>query len=144
MSLSTPNTQAAYAALLLRVSLGVLFLAHAALKLFVFTLPGTVQFFESIGYPGFLAYVVVFAELFGGIALIAGVQVRAVSVLLIPILIGATLQHAGNGWLFTSANGGWEFPAFWTVTLVVQALLGAGAYAIRLPGLPEIGEPRTA
>ncbi len=144
MSLSTPNTQVAYAALLLRVSLGVMFLAHAGLKLFVFTLPGTVQFFESIGYPGFLAYVVVFAELFGGIALIAGVQVRAVSVLLIPILIGATLQHAGNGWLFTSANGGWEFPAFWTVTLAVQALLGAGAYAIRLPGLPEIGEPRTA
>ena len=121
-----------------------MFLAHAGLKLFVFTLPGTVQFFESIGYPGVLAYVVVFAELFGGIALIAGVQVRAVSVLLIPILIGATLQHAGNGWLFTSANGGWEFPAFWTVTLAVQALLGAGAYAIRLPGLPEIGEPRTA
>lgn len=144
MSLTTPNGQAAYAALLLRVSLGVMFLAHAGLKLFVFTLPGTVQFFESIGYPGFLAYVVVFAELFGGIALIAGVQVRAVSVLLIPILIGATLQHAGNGWLFTSANGGWEFPAFWTVTLAVQALLGAGAYAIRLPGLPEIGEPRTA
>ncbi len=144
MSLSTPNGQTAYAALLLRVALGVMFLAHAALKLFVFTLPGTAQFFESIGYPGFLAYLVVFGELFGGIALIAGVQVRAVSVLLIPILIGATLQHAGNGWVFSAQGGGWEFPAFWTVTLVVQALLGAGAYAIRLPGLPEIGEPRTA
>lgn len=144
MSLSTPNGQTAYAALVLRVALGVMFLAHAALKLFVFTLPGTAQFFESIGYPGFLAYLVVFGELFGGIALIAGVQVRAVSVLLIPILIGATLQHAGNGWVFSAQGGGWEFPAFWTVTLVVQALLGAGAYAIRLPGLPEIGEPRTA
>ncbi len=144
MSLSPPNGQAAYAALLLRVSLGVMFLAHAGLKLFVFTLPGTVQFFESIGYPGFLAYLVVFGELLGGIALIVGFQVRAVSVLLIPIMIGATLQHLPAGWLFSSPNGGWEFPAFWTVTLAVQALLGAGAHAVRLPGLPEIGEPRTA
>jgi putative oxidoreductase len=144
MSLSTPNTQSAYAALLLRLSLGVMVLAHGALKVFVFTLPGTVQYFESVGLPGVLAYPVALGEIAGGIALIVGFQVRAVSVLLIPILIGATLQHAGNGWVFSSANGGWEFPAFWTVTLVVQALLGAGAYAIRLPGLPEIGEPRTA
>jgi putative oxidoreductase len=131
-----------YAALLLRVGLGVLFLAHAALKIFVFTIPGTVGFFESIGYPGFAAYLVIVAELAGGVALIAGFQVRLVSVALIPVLIGATLVHLPNGWLFTSANGGWEFPAFWTVTLAVQALLGAGAYAVRLPFLPEIGAPK--
>jgi putative oxidoreductase len=138
------RTQIAYAALLLRVSLGVMFLAHAGLKIFVFTLPGTVQFFESIGYPGFLAYVVTFAELFGGIALIVGFQVRAVSLAFVPILIGATLQHAGNGWMFANQGGGWEFPAFWTVTLLVQALLGAGAYALKIPALPEFGEPRSA
>ncbi|MBL0931339.1 MAG: DoxX family protein [Alphaproteobacteria bacterium] len=142
MSLSTPNGQAAYAALLLRVSLGVMFLAHAGLKLFVFTLPGTVQFFESIGYPGFLAYLVVFGELLGGIALIVGFQVRAVSVLLIPIMIGATLQHLPAGWLFSSPNGGWEFPAFWTVTLAVQALLVAGAHAVRTAGGRETGDTR--
>jgi putative oxidoreductase len=138
------RTQIAYAALLLRVSLGALFVAHAGLKLFVFTLPGTVQFFESIGYPGFLAYVVTFAELFGGVALIVGFQVRAVALAFVPILIGATLQHAGNGWMFANQGGGWEFPAFWTVTLLVQALLGGGAYALRIPALPEIGEPRPA
>jgi putative oxidoreductase len=138
------RTQTAYAALLLRVSLGALFVAHAGLKIFVFTLPGTVQFFESIGYPGFFAYVVTFAELFGGIALILGFQVRAVSLAFVPILIGATLQHAGNGWVFTSQGGGWEFPAFWTVTLLVQALLGAGAHAFKIQGLPELGEPRDA
>ncbi|MFM7345260.1 MAG: DoxX family protein [Tagaea sp.] len=138
------RTQTAYAALALRVAMGVLFLAHAGLKLFVFTLPGTVQFFESIGYPGFLAYVVTFAELFGGIALILGFQVRAVSLALVPILIGATLQHAGNGWMFANQGGGWEFPAFWTVTLLVQALLGAGAYALKIPALPEIGERQPA
>lgn len=139
-----PRTQIAYAALLLRVSLGALFVAHAGLKLFVFTLPGTVQFFESIGYPGFLAYVVTFAELFGGIALIVGFQVRAVALAFVPILIGATLQHAGNGWMFANQGGGWEFPAFWTVALLVQALLGAGAYALKIPALPEIGERQPA
>ena len=138
------RTQTAYAALLLRVSLGIMFVAHAGLKLFVFTLPGTVQFFESIGYPGFFAYIVTFAELFGGIALIAGFQVRAVALAFVPILIGATLQHAGNGWMFASQGGGWEFPAFWTVALLVQALLGAGAYALKIPALPEIGERQAA
>jgi len=125
---------APYAALALRVSLGVMFIAHALLKLFVFTLPGTVQFFESLGLPGVLAYVTFGAELVGGVLLILGVQTRLVAAALIPILLGATWAHAGNGWLFSAPNGGWEFPAFWTVTLAVQALLGDGAYALRLSG----------
>lgn len=137
------SNQTQLAALLLRVALGAMFLAHAGLKVFVFTIPGTVQFFQSIGYPGFFAYVVILVEALGGAALILGVQVRLVAAGLIPVLIGATIQHAGNGWMFASPNGGWEFPAFWTVALAVQALLGAGAYALRLPFLPEIGEPRS-
>ena len=43
---------APYAALVLRVSLGVMFIAHALLKILVFTLPGTAQFFDSVGFPG--------------------------------------------------------------------------------------------
>ncbi|UEM23180.1 DoxX family protein [Skermanella mucosa] len=125
------HSQADYAALLLRVSLGILFLAHAGLKIFTFTIPGTVQFFETIGYPGFFAYLVILGELGGGLALILGAWTRAVSIALLPIMIGATLQHLPNGWMFGSTGGGWEFPAFWTVTLVVQALLGAGAYALK-------------
>jgi putative oxidoreductase len=123
---------APYAALLLRVSLGVLLLAHGLLlKVFTFTVPGTVGYFESIGFPGFFAYLVIAGEILGGIALILGVWTRAVALLLLPILIGATLQHVPNGWLFSAAKGGWEFPAFWTVTLIVQALLGDGAFAWR-------------
>lgn len=126
------NQTAPYAALLLRVSLGVLLLAHGLLlKVFTFGIPGTVGFFESIGYPGFFAYLVILGEIGGGIALILGVWTRAISLLLLPILIGATLQHVANGWLFSAANGGWEFPAFWTVMLIVQALLGDGAWAWR-------------
>lgn len=128
---------APYAALLLRVSLGVLLLAHGLLlKVFTFGIPGTVGFFESIGYPGFFAYLVILGEIGGGLALILGLWTRWIALLMLPILIGATLQHVGNGWLFSSANGGWEFPAFWTVTLVVQALLGDGALAWRPAFLP--------
>lgn len=133
---------APYAALILRVSLGVMLLAHGLLlKVFTFGVPGTVGFFESIGYPGFFAYLVIGGEILGGIALILGVWTRAVALLALPILIGSTLQHVGNGWLFSGANGGWEFPAFWTVTLIVQALLGDGAYALS-PSKLEAG--RTA
>ena len=123
---------APYAALLLRVSLGAMLLAHGLLlKVFTFSIAGTVGFFESIGYPGFFAYLVILGEIGGGLALILGLWTRTIALLLLPILIGATLQHAGNGWLFSAPNGGWEFPAFWTATLVVQALLGDGAWAWR-------------
>lgn len=121
----------ASAALVLRLSLGTLFIAHALLKYFVFTLPGTAQFFTSLGLPGFLGYVTFAVELVGGVLLILGFRTRVVSLALIPVLLGATWVHAGNGWLFTSPNGGWEYPAFWTVALIVQALLGDGAYTLR-------------
>lgn len=127
---------AQYAALLLRVALGVLFLAHVALKIFVFTPTGTASFFGSIGLPPALAYVVMTAELLGGIALILGVWTRLVAVALIPIMLGAIVTvHGAAGFFFSNAHGGWEYPAFWAVTLLVQALLGDGAYALlSLPG----------
>jgi len=121
---------APYAAFVLRVSLGVMFIAHALLKYYVFTLPGTAKFFESLGLPGPLAYLTFFAELIGGALILAGVYSRWVAAALIPILIGATWAHAGNGWVFTAANGGWEYPAFLTVAAAVQALLGDGKYAL--------------
>jgi len=130
---------APYAALVLRLALGVMFIAHSLLKILVFTLPGTVAFFQSVGLPGFLAYLTAFAEIAGGVALIAGLQVRWVAATLIPVLLGATWVHAGNGWLFTSANGGWEYPAFLSVAAVVQVLLGAGAFALTSKRAPATG-----
>ena len=121
---------APYAAFTLRVALGAMFIAHALLKVFVFTLPGTVQFFESLGLPAALAYVTIGAELVGGVMLILGIGTRWVAALLIPVLLGATWAHAANGWLFTSANGGWEYPAFLTVAALAQALLGDGAFSL--------------
>jgi putative oxidoreductase len=48
--------------------------------------------------------------------------------------------HGGNGFFFTNAGGGWEFPAFWAIALLVQALLGDGAYALRLQSGKKTGE----
>ncbi|MGL4312108.1 MAG: DoxX family protein [Paracoccaceae bacterium] len=119
------------AAALLRVTSGGLFIAHALLKIIVFTPAGTAGYFESIGLPGALAYLTIVAELAGGLALIAGFKTRLVSLALIPVLLGAAwFGHGANGFFFSNANGGWEYPAFWAVTLLVQALLGAGAYAV--------------
>ena len=127
---------APYAALALRVSLGVMYIAHSlVLKHFTFTLPGTAQFFESLGLPGVLAYLTFWAELIGGVLLIAGIGTRFVALALFPVLVGATWVHAGNGWVFSAANGGWEYPVFLIVVSVVQALLGDGRYALgsRIP-----------
>ena len=122
---------APYAALLLRVSLGALFLAHAALKLVVFTPAGTAKFFASVGLPAELAYVTIAAEVLGGLALILGLGTRIVAVALTPILLGAIVTvHGAAGFFFSNAHGGWEYPAFWACALIVQALLGDGAYAL--------------
>src|SRR5262252_479491 len=129
-SYSLSSAQANTAALLLRVSLGTMFVAHALLKYFVFTLPGTAQFFASLGLPGFLGYATFAAELVGGLLLVAGGWTRGVAIALGPVLIGATWAHAGNGWLLTSPNGGWEYPAFLTLTAIAAGFVGSGRYAL--------------
>ncbi|UWR31906.1 DoxX family protein (plasmid) [Sulfitobacter sp. W002] len=129
----TTQSNTDLAALALRLSSGVLFLAHGWMKVSLFTIPGTVAFFESLGLPGFFAYLTILAELGGGLLLIAGVAVRLVSLPLIAILLGSVWAHAGFGWTFSNEGGGWEFPLFWAVVQGVIALLGAGAYALRLP-----------
>jgi putative oxidoreductase len=118
------------AALLLRGSLGVMFIAHALLKYLVFTPAGTVQFFQSLGLPGPLAYITMAAELVGGVLLVLGVYTRTVAFALLPILLGAAWAHSGNGWLFTSPNGGWEYPAFLAIAGAVVGLLGGGRFAL--------------
>ena len=128
------NNSNDYAALILRVSLGTILIAHGLLKVLVFTLPGTAQFFASVGFPGWMAYPVTGLEIIGGALLIGGVATRAVSLAMVPVMLGASSVHFGAGWLFTNEGGGWEYPVLLTVALVVQALLGAGAYALRLPG----------
>jgi putative oxidoreductase len=128
---------AAYGGLLLRLALGVMFVAHGLLKVLVFTLPGTVAFFESVGFPGFLAYVTVLAEVGGGILLVLGIWTRWVALALAPILLGAISVHLGNGWVFSAEGGGWEYPVFLAVAALVQGLLGDGAHALRPSPAPS-------
>ena len=119
---------------ILRVSLGVVLIAHSLyLKLVVFSLPGTAQFFAAIGLPAYLAYVVFAIEAIAGMALVLGIKTRFFAAITVPVLMGATWAHFGNGWLFTNASGGWEYPAFLSLAALAQAFLGDGALAIRLP-----------
>lgn len=123
---------APYAALLLRLALGLMFLAHGLLKVLVFTPAGTAGYFASIGLPGWLGYVTIVAELGGGALLLLGVAARQVALLLVPVLLGAAIfGHGGNGWVFSNAGGGWEYPVFLAVAALVQALLGDGALALK-------------
>jgi putative oxidoreductase len=138
--ISDVEARAGSAALLLRLSMGLLLLAHSlVLKVGTFTVAGTVAYFESIGYPGALAYLVIAGETLAGVALILGVFSRWAALAMVPIMIGAALEHVGNGWVFSSQGGGWEFPVLWTVLLIVQALLGDGRFSLaqRLKANPK-------
>lgn len=128
---SEASPEASLGAFLLRLMLGGLFLTHALIKIFVFTPAGTAQFFGSLGLPAVLAYLTILAELGGGLLLVAGLFTRWVSLALIPLMIGVIVTvHGANGFSFAAPGGGWEYPAFWLGALVVQALLGDGAYAL--------------
>lgn len=134
---------APYGVFLLRLSLAVLFFAHAGLKLFVFTPAGTAQFFGSLGLPPALAYVTIAWEILGGLALLLGVWARFAALATVPILLGAILTvHLSAGFFFTSPNGGWEFPALWIVGLLAVALIGDGAFALVPTPVPGAAEAR--
>jgi putative oxidoreductase len=124
------------AALLLRISLGLMFFAHAYLKIVVFTPAGTAKYFQSLRVPGFLAYLTIAAEVGGGLFLLLGIETRWVALLLVPLMAGTiVLVHGKNGWLFSNKDGGWEYPAFWIIGLIVLAMLGDGAAALG----PQLG-----
>jgi putative oxidoreductase len=124
------NRTAPYGALVLRVSLGVMFIAHAYLKYAVFTVAGFEGFLGQLGLPAILAWPIILGEFLGGLALILGIYPRLVSAGLLPILIGALAVHAPNGWMFSAPNGGWEYPAFLAAATLTLVLSGGGAFAL--------------
>jgi putative oxidoreductase len=117
--------------LVLRLALGTMWLSHGLiLKLLTFGIAGLAGWLESVGLPAAMAWPLTLAEIAGGVLILVGWHGRAVSTLLLPILLGATWIHAGNGWAFTSANGGWEYPVFLAFASVTHVLLGDGAYVL--------------
>lgn len=137
---------APYGVFLLRIGLGTMWIAHALLKWFVFTIPGFASFLDGQGLPGVFAWPVFLAELLGGAAILAGFYARHVALALVPIMVVALSTHVPNGWLFIDQGGGWEYPAFLTVASVAQWLVGDGAFALRSRPLWFVGraEPRAA
>lgn len=127
-----PATSSDYAGLVLRLSLGLMYLSHSVLlKLLTYGLDGTATFFVTVGLPGWLAYVTFAAEALGGILLVLGVQTRWIALALTPALAGVIIWvHGANGWVFTMPDGGWEYPAFLLAMSIVQFLLGDGALAL--------------
>lgn len=136
--MTSPTDNAAWGATLLRLALGTMWITHALLKVLVFTMAGTVGFFQSVGLPGFLAYPVVAAEFLGGIAIVLGLYGRQVSLLLLPILAVAAWVHLPNGWVFTNAKGGWEYPVFLLAASIAHWLIGDGRLALRRTGLATV------
>ncbi len=101
-------------------------------------MPGTAQFFGSLGLPEFSAYLVVAAETIGGILLVLGYRARLVALALIPVLLGAFWVHSGNGWVFSAKGGGWEYPLFLIVASFAVALIGNGAHALGNAGDEQV------
>lgn len=120
-----------YGTFITRASLGIILIAHGLLKVLVFTIPGTVGYFESLGLPAIAAYLTIFGELVGGTAILLGLYTRLAAILSIPMLIGALWVHSGNGWLFSANGGGWEFPLLLVVLAIAVAVQGSGAFALR-------------
>jgi putative oxidoreductase len=138
------NRLAPYGALTLRVALGLMFIAHAYLKLVIFTPAGFAGFLGQVGLPAFLAWPIILAELLGGLAILTGFYGRYVSILLLPVLLGALMVHAPNGWVFNAPNGGWEYPAFLALAALAHGLIGDGALALKPAQLPVAARPATA
>lgn len=115
--------------LLIRAILAAVFLFHGSQKLFgIFDGPGLVGFagwLESLNVPmpTLNAYLATFAEVFGGLALLVGFQVRLASIpLAITMLVGAVTAHSG----FNFTKGGMEYPLTLATVLVALFLIGGG------------------
>ncbi|MFK4761949.1 DoxX family protein [Microbacterium sp. ZW T5_45] len=117
--------------LVLRVVVGIVFIAHGSQKIFEYTLPGTIGSFAGMGVPlpEIAGPLVAFVELLGGILLLLGLLTRPVGILLaIDMLVALVLVHLSAGiWV---ADGGWEFVAVLGAAALAVAFTGAGRFSL--------------
>lgn len=96
-----------------RITFGAVLLTFGLLKLITFTLPGVVDFFESIGFPGLIAYAAIFLEVGFGVALMFGLLPRITAKIAIPILVGTTcFAMVTIGFLVYQTSAG-NLPMYW-------------------------------
>lgn len=128
----TSQRTAPYAALLLRLTLGCLFIAHLYWKFSVRGFDAWWNGLHDQGYPTFVVLYVLSAEFAGALLLIPGVLTRWVCLYALPLMIGAShFWLTRNGFFFTAAGA--ELPIVWGIALIVQVLLGDGPFAL-VPG----------
>ena len=132
---SLATTRASFGLTILRVLVGITFMAHGSQKLFGwfggYGLAGVAQWMESIGLaPGYLmALMAGSAEFFGGLALVIGLLVRPASaVLAITMLVAIFSVHIGNG--FFMANNGYEFALALLAATLALLVEGAGRLSL--------------
>ncbi|MET1078625.1 MAG: DoxX family protein [Pseudomonas sp.] len=122
----------AAASLLLRLTLASMWISHGLiLKYLTYGIEGLAAWLVSQQLPALLAIPLVTLEVAGGLLILLGVYGRWVSLGLLPILLGALVIHSGNGWVFSNANGGWEYPAVLAAVSLVHCLLGDGPLALK-------------
>ncbi|WP_330981651.1 DoxX family protein [Gilliamella apicola] len=88
------------------------------------------KFFSLRGLPRFLAYLIIAFEIGSGICLVLGLLVRIISSLTFLQMIVVSFIHSTNGWSFSNEGGGWEYPAFMSITAFSLALLGSGRFTV--------------
>jgi putative oxidoreductase len=121
---------APYGTLLLRITIGGLFILHLYWKFAIFGVDKWWMGLEQAGYSGWVLAYTVSGEFVGAILITLGVYTRWASLYALPLMIGATqFWAARKGFYFTGA--GFELPLVWSILLIAQALLGDGAYALR-------------
>jgi putative oxidoreductase len=124
-----------YAALILRLTLSFFFFAHLIRK---FVSVGYDKWYDGFikqGYADWMLLYTVGIEFAGAVLLALGIYTRTVSLLALPVLI-AVCVHWSTRRGFWFADGGIEFPLAWVMMLIVQIMLGNGAFAVRVPELP--------
>ena len=138
------NRTAPYAALFLRVCLGLYAVAHIYWKFYVRPdgFDGWWNGLIQAGYPAWVIVYVLSGEFLGALCLIPGIFTRWVALYCLPLILGAAqFWIVRKGFWFTVAGA--ELPILWAIALLVQAGLGDGAYAlIPSPAFPLIGNRR--